>query len=61
MPGQEIFIAGIDPLIEKNLGSSQQDTGMASRLKKRSTSLASIQDLERAWSDWTARWVKGKR
>jgi len=58
---QQLFMNGLDPLIAKHFGTKQEEGGMASRLKKKSTILASVKDMERAWSDWTARWIKGKK
>lgn len=58
---QQVFISGLDPLVGKNFGGGEQDSGMASRLKKKSAILNSVADMERAWSDWTARWIKGKK
>lgn len=59
---QQAFIDGLSPIIAENLGEgSTSDTGMSSRLKKRSLAIDSVEGLESAWRDWASRWVSGKR
>jgi hypothetical protein len=59
---QQKFIDGLDNVIGANLGSgSSADSGMASRLKRKSAILGSVADLEKAWRDWASSWKKGKK
>jgi hypothetical protein len=59
---QPMFVNGLDAVISRNLGSeSASGTGMASRLKRKSVAINSLEELEEEWRSWAARWVKGKR
>jgi hypothetical protein len=59
---QQAFIDGLSPLIAANFGTgSSADTGMSSSLRKRKAVMNSVEDLEDAWKDYAARWIKGKR
>ena len=59
---QVAFIEGLDPLFARHFGAgSSENSGMSSRLKKRSATIDSVEALERAWRDWAARWVNKKK
>lgn len=59
---QQMFVNGLDAVISRNLGSeSASDTGMASRLKRKSVAINTLDELEEEWRSWAAKWVKGKK
>ncbi len=59
---QTAFIKGLDPLFARHFGAgSTEDSGMSSRLKKRSSTIDSVEAMERAWRDWAMKWVNKKK
>lgn len=59
---QQMFVNGLDGVIGRNLGlESASESGMASRLRRKSVAINNLDELEEEWRSWAARWVKGKK
>ncbi len=59
---QLAFINGLDKIVSDNLGSAgEAGSGMASRSRRKSASLESVEDMEKAWREWAKNWIKGKK
>jgi hypothetical protein len=56
---QQEFMASLDGLIAANLGAGAAgEEGAPASSRRKSTELNSVDDLESAWREWAANWVK---